>query len=423
MSLQERKDNDLMKLWIKILIAVVLGALFGMLMGPYAILLKPVGTVFLSLINMIIVLLILSSMTVGITRIHDPKKLGRIGVKTLLLYLATTAIAIVIGITFAEFFQPGAGMELHGGKTIVLNESPNLDQILISIIPTNPIAALVQGNFIQIIVFSLFLGIAINLSGEKGKPLLAFFESLADVMYRMTSMVMQFSPYGVFAIMAWVAGSFGIAVLFPLMKFLFAYYLACLFHVLLIFCGMLRGLAKLSPWPFFRGMKEAIVMAFSTCSSSATLPISMHCAENNLGVPRSLSSFMLPLGSTINMNGAAIFQGMSALFVAQAYGITLDLHSVLTIVITATLSSIGAAGIPGTGFIMLSVVFSSVGLPIEGLALLAGIDRIREMGSTVLNILGDAVCAVYVAKQEGELNVEQYYRKEVISLQACESDA
>lgn len=403
-----------MKLWAKILIALLLGVLAGIILGPHAILLKPIGAIFLNLINMIIVLLVLSSMTVGITSIHDPKKLGRIGVKTLFLYMCTTIAAIMIGLTAATIIQPGSGLSLQAPIVQEPKKIASIGEILFSIVPSNPIAAMVEGNFMQIIVFSVFLGIAINVAGDKGKPMMDLMESLADVMYRLTAIVMEFSPIGVFAIMAWVAGSFGIAVLIPLLKFLVAYYLACLAHALIVFCGMLKFLARLSPWPFFKGMGDAIMMAFSTSSSSATLPVSMHCAQKNLGISKHITNFVLPLGSTVNMNGAAIFQAMSALFIAQAYEITLSMQSILTIVVTATLSAIGAAGIPGTGFIMLSVVIASAGLPIEGIALLAGIDRIREMGSTVLNVLGDAVCAVYVAKQEGELDIRQYNHKELV---------
>lgn len=412
-----------MKLWIKILIAIVLGIITGTILGPRADYLKPIGDIFLSLINMIIVLLVLSSMTVGITSIHDPHKLGRVGIKTLGLYLCTTIIAIVLGLSFAKLFNLGSGMGLQAVMLPIVHSIPSetqsLGEILRSTIPHNPITSLAEGNVLQIIVFAIFLGIAINFAGDKGKPLLEFLESLADVMYRLTSIIMEFSPYGVFAIMAWVAGSFGLAVLLPLGKFLLTYYLACTIHILVVFCGIL-WLANLSLLPFFKGMGDAIMVAFSTCSSSATLPVSMHCVQKNLGVSKNITGFVLPLGSTINMNGAALFQGMSVVFVAQAYGIQLELKSLLTIVITGTLSAIGAAGIPGTGFIMLSVVFASVGLPIEGLALLAGIDRLREMMSTVLNILGDAVCAVYVAKQEGELDERQYNHEDLIELEGSE---
>lgn len=409
-----------MKLWIKILIALVLGVITGFALGPSAEVLKPIGTLFLNLINMIIVLLVLSSMTVGITSIHDPQKLGRIGLKTLIMYLLTTAIAIALGIFFGKLFHPGEGLGLQATSGITAVEMPSLTSMLLSIVPTNPVASLVEGNILQIIVFSLFLGISINFAGEKGKPLLEMLESLADVMYRLTSIVMEFSPIGVFAIIASVTGTFGLSVLYPLMKFVVVYYLACGVHVLLVFCGILWGLAKLSPTPFFKGMGDAIMVAFSTCSSSATLPVSMHCTQKNLGVSKNIVNFVLPLGSTINMNGAAIFQGMSAIFIAQAYGIQLGWEALIVIVATATLSSIGAAGIPGTGFLMLSVVFTSVGLPIEGLALLAGIDRIREMISTVLNVLGDAVVAVYIAKQEGELDERQYNHEELVELEGSD---
>ncbi|MBS4167701.1 dicarboxylate/amino acid:cation symporter [Parachlamydia sp. AcF125] len=409
-----------MKLWLKILIALALGVATGLIWGPQAEILKPIGGVFLSLINMIIMLLVLASMTVGITSIHDPKKLGRVGLKSLMVFLSTTMAAIVMGLLFSQIFQVGGGLNLKQSKEIVLETPPGLSEILLSIVPSNPIQSLVEGNVLQVIVFALFLGISINFAGQKGKPLLEFMESLADVMYRMTSIVMEFSPIGVFAIMASVAGSFGIAVLIPLIKFLLAYYTAAIVHCLIIFCSILWFMAKLSPLPFFKGMSDAIMVAFSTSSSSASLPVSMHCVQENLGVSKNISNFVLPLGSTVNMNGAAIFQGMAAVFISRAYGIDLDWQSLLTLTVTSTLSAIGAAGIPGSGFIMLTVVFSSIGLPIEGLAILAGIDRMREMGSTVLNILGDAVCAVYVAKREGELDERQYYHEELVELEGSD---
>lgn len=403
-----------MKLWLKILIAIILGTITGLILGPSAEYLKPIGQAFLSLISMIIVLLILSSMTVGITSIHDPEKLSRIGLKTLFLYTVTTMIAIVIGISFAYLFDPGAGLSLQTVEPIAIKDAPSIKDIFLSIIPSNPILALAEGNVLQIIVFSIFLGLAINFSKEKGRPLLNMLESLAEVMYRLTAIIMEFSPIGVFALMAWVAGNFGLSALIPLLKFLFVYYFACFFHLVVVFGGVLKCLARLKVMPFFRGMGDAMMMAFSTSSSSATLPVSLHCTIQNLGVSKNIASFMLPLGSTINMNGAALFQGMSAIFIGQIYGISIGFETLIMIVVTATLSSIGAAGIPGTGFIMLSVVFSSAGIPIEGLALLAGIDRLREMVSTVMNVLGDSVCAVYVAKQEGEFDERRYYHEDVI---------
>lgn len=407
-----------MQLWVKIIIALILGVIVGTLLGEHGKLFEPIGTLFFKLINMVIVLLVLSSMTVGITNIHDPKKLGRVGLQTLLLYMTTTAIAVALGLFLGKLFEPGAGLHLVPSESIVLKETPSIRQMLLDIVPSNPIHALAEGNVLQIIVFSFFLGVAINFAGEKGRPLHHFLESLADTMFRMTSIIMEFSPYGVFAIMVSVAGTFGLAVLLPLLKFLGVYYLACLIHGVVVFCGMLYFLARLDPIQFFKGMRDAMSMAFSTCSSSATLPVTMHCVHHNLGVSKSMTNFVLPLGASVNTNGGAIFQSMAAVFVSQAYGIHLDLTSLATLVITATLSAIGAAGVPGSGFIMLTMVFTSVGLPIEGLAILAGIDRIREMASTVMNVLGDAVCAVYVAKREGELDERRYNHQELVELQS-----
>ncbi len=419
-----------MKLWAKILIALIVGVVVGSSLkhlSPNAFLIadteifKPLGIIFLSLINMIIVPLVLSSMTVGITSIHDPQKLGRVGIKVILIYLVTTAIAILIGLSVAQLFKPGLGLDLVAKVgEIKIETPPTITEILLSIVPKNPFESLVSGNVLQIIVFSVFIGISINFAGEKGRPLRDLLESLAETMYKLTSIIMEFSPIGVFAIIASVTGTFGLSVLKPLSHFLFSYYFACLIHVVFVFCGLLWFFARLNPWHFFKGMGDAIMMAFSTCSSSATLPVSMHCVQKNLGVSKNLTAFILPLGSTINMNGSAIYQGMSALFISQAYGIHLDWTAILTIVVTATLSAVGAAGIPGTGFIMLSVVLTAAGLPTEGLALLFGIDRLREMVSTVLNILGDSVTAVVVAKQEGELDERQYNHEKLVEMEGTE---
>lgn len=402
-----------MKLWVKIFIGLILGAITGLILGEKAVYLKPLGTIFLSLISMIIVLLILSSMAVGITSIHDPKKLGRVGGKTVGIYLTTTILAITSGIILANVFDLGAGLGLQA-REVPQAKMLSIGEMITSMIPSNPIAAMVKGDILQVIVFAVFLGLAINFAGPKGKPLLSVLESLADVMYRLTSIVMEFSPIGVFGLMAWVTGTFGLTLLLPLMKFLGIYYLACIFHFFFIYGNLLKSLGRLQLWPFLRGMGDAIMMAFSTCSSAATLPVAMHCAQENLGVSKNISSFVLPLGITMNMNGGAIYQAMSAIFVANAYGISLDFYSYLTLMLTTTFSAIGTAGIPGGGFIMLSAVLSSVGLPLEGLALLAGIDRLRDMMTTVLNILGDAAVTVFIAKQEGELDERKYYHSELV---------
>lgn len=411
-----------MKLWMKILVAMALGVLTGLAVGESASALKPIGEAFLRLIKMIVIPLVLSSMTVGITSIHDPQKLGRVGFVLLVLYFFTTVIAIGLGISLGYFFTPGSGLALEAPPLVaaVAPQAPSISDMLLGVIPSNVFGALANENILQIIVFAMFLGISINFAGERGRALLETLESLADVMYRMTSVVMEFTPIGVFAIMAAVTGTMGISVLATLAKFFFVYLLAVVLHGVFVHLGLLYFLARLNPIPFLRGMSDALMIAFSTCSSSASLPVAMHCCQENLGVSKNIASFSLPLGTAFNMNGAAIFQGMAALFVAQAYGINLEWHQVLAIVVAAVMSAIGAAGIPGTGYLMLSVVLAAVPLPLEGLTILVGVDRLREMFSTALNIMGDAVCCVYVAKREGELDERQYYHAERLELEGSD---
>ncbi len=410
-----------MKLWMKILLGLVAGIGAGAILGPQAVHLKILGTIFLGLVNMLVVPLVLASMTVGISSIHDPKKLGKLGMKTLGMFFATTLIAICIGMAFAYWLNPGEGLGFQRVEVVgAAQKGPLLKDLFVSMIPGNPITALSQGNILQIIVYAFFLGISINLAGEKGKPLLAFFESLADVMYKLTNVVMTFAPYGVFGIMAWVAGTFGLAVLIPLFKFLGTIYLAYLFHIAVVYGGTIYVLARLNPIPFFKGMSDAIALAFSTCSSSVTLPVAMHCVQKNIGVSKNIAGFVMPLGATINTNGAAAFQGCCAIFIAQAYGIPVDWQMALTIIVTSMMASLGSAGVPGTGYVMMSVVLSAAGLPLEGLAIVAGIDRVREMLSTVVNMLGDGVTALWIAKTEGELDEAQYYETAQVCME--ESD-
>lgn len=424
-----------MKLWQKILIGMALGVATGlglrlldMLFGWESVqlvdYLKPIGDQFIRLVKMLVVLLIFSSLTIGITSIHDPQKLGRVGLKTLALYFLTTLVAIAIGMTFAQLIKPGLGVDLTHAKlgSGFGHTAPSLSTTLQEMIPDNPIGSLAEGNVLQIIVFSVFLGLAINFSGEKARPLLNLLESVADVMYRLTSIVMEFAPYGAYASMAWAAGAFGLDLLLALAEFLLCIYLACTVHVFLTFGVLLIFVAKVRPYNFFRGMGDAMALAFSTSSSSAALPVTMHCVQENLGVSKNISSFVLPLGATVNMNGTAIYQGITALFIAQANGIELGWAAMGTIMVTASLSAIGAAGIPGTGFTMMGVVLDPVGLPKEGLSLVLGVDRLREMFTTVVNILGDSVVAVQIARSEGELNEDQYYHTELVELEEEDED-
>ncbi|MEZ5315025.1 MAG: dicarboxylate/amino acid:cation symporter [Chlamydiales bacterium] len=398
-----------MKLWKKMLIGLFLGTLTGIFLGPKAAYLKPFGMVFLGLLNMLVVLLVFSSMTVGVTSINDVRKLGRVGLKTLLTYLLTTAIAIAFGLIAAKLLNPGKGIGLNQETIdLTIDETPELISIFMNLVPSNPVGSLANGNILQVIVFSIFLGLGINFAGEKGKPIALVLESLSEVMFTITGIVMTLAPYGIFATMAWVAGTFGMAILVPLLKLVLAHYFVCILHLIIVFGGILIFFAKVRVVPFFKGMTDAITLAASTTSSSATLPATLHCVEENLGVSKNIASFVLPLGSTVNMNGTAIFQGIAAVFISQAYGIELGWESLLVMVITATLSAVGCAGIPGGGIVTLSIVLGSVGLPIEGIAIVAGIDRLRDIIGTVVNILGDSVVAVFVAQSEGELDEAKY---------------
>ena len=405
-----------LKLWQKIIIALILGVVAGAVLGPSAEYIKPIGSLFINLIKMLIVPLIFSSLVVGICSMDDIKKMGRIGAKSFGVYLLTTAIAITIGLVIGTVLQPGAGLDMQmPAEMAAAKEAPSFIQTLLNMVPKNPVEAMASGSVLQIIVFALMLGVAINLAGEKGKPVASVFESFAEIMYKMTHIVMSFAPYGVFALMAWVAGKYGLDVLLPLGMVILGVYVGCIVHVLLTLTGGgIMLLARLNPVRYWRGIIDAQAVAFTTTSSSGTLPVTMECAQTNLGVSRPISSFVLPLGATINMDGTALYQGVAALFVAQAFGIDLSTGQYVTIILTSTLASIGSAGVPGAGLIMLSLVLTSVGLPLEGLAVIAGIDRILDMARTTVNVTGDLMVSVLIAKSEGELDVETYNKVAVV---------
>ena len=388
-----------MPLLLKISIGFVLGILFGFIVGPmqhsmpalndYVMpFIDLVGKIFLRLLTMIIVPLVFSSLVAGAASVGDTRKLGRIGIKTVVLYFLTTAVAIVIGLVFGNLVNPGAGMNIPGDLQATARQAKPLTDVILDIFPSNPIASMVNANMLQIIVFALFIGVACLLAGERGK--------------KISHIVMSFAPYGVFALIATTAAKFGIAILAPFVKVIFAVYAGCAIHAVLVYSLMVILFCHRSPRWYFKGIQEAAITAFVTRSSSGTLPITLANVRDNFGISEGVSSFVLPLGATINMDGTALYQGVCALFVAQAFGIPLTLQMQIGIVVTATLASIGTAGVPGAGLIMLTMVLTSVGLPIEGIALVAGIDVVLDAARTCLNVMGDtAVCAV-VASSEGE---------------------
>ena len=396
-----------LSLSIQILIALVAGIIVGLaLQGNPDIAnnyIRPLGTLFLNMIKLLIVPLVFSSLMVGVANMEDVTKLGRIGGKTFVYFFLTTAIAIVIGLVLGNLLNVGGGFVLPAGEIVYeAKEAPPFITTLINLIPSNPLKSIVEGEMLQIIVFALVLGGGVLMIGEKGKIVFEFFDSIAEAMFVITSWVMKFAPIGVFGLLTPVIAQNGPEVLMPLLRLIVVVYLACIIHIGVIYTLSVKFLGKMSPAKFYKGAFPAWAMAFTTSSSSGTLPLTMKCAEENLGVSKPVASFVLPLGATINMDGTAIYQGVCALFIAQVYGLNLDLGQQMTIVLTATLASVGTAGVPGSGMIMLAMVLQGVGLPVEGIALVAGIDRILDMIRTSLNVLGDLTCAVFIENTEKE---------------------
>lgn len=381
----------------QILIAFVIAIIVGAIVGPSIEVVRPLGDLFLRMIKFIIVPLVLASLVVGVAGTGDIKKIGRMGGVTFFYYILTTAFAVTIGLILANIFSPGKGLNINvSTDKVEVSEAPGVIDTLLNIIPTNPIASLVNGDMLQIIFFAIFLGLAITILGDKAKTVYNFFNELAEIMYKITGIVMKLAPIGVFGLIAPTVGEYGVSVLLPLLKVIVVVYLGCILHAVITYSTSVKLFANMNPLNFFKGIAPASLVAFSTTSSSGTLPITIKNSEENLGVSRKVSSFVLPLGATINMDGTALYQGVCVLFIAQFFGYDLSFAQQLTIVLTATLASIGTAGVPGAGLIMLTMVVTSVGLPVEGIALIAGIDRILDMIRTSVNVTGDASAAVVV---------------------------
>ena len=395
-----------MNLSVKILISLVLSVVVGLMAGVDGLpfikwWIAPVGTIFINLIKMVIVPIVFTSLVVGMTSLGDLKKLGRIGIKTIFIYLFTTAIAIVIGFIVAGIIHPGIGLEMTAGNAVKVKEAPSIMQVLVAMVPTNPVASMAKADILPIIIFALFVGVGIlQVGGKKSQLLIDWFDAAAEVSYKIINMVMQFAPIGVFCLLLPVVAENGPKVLLPLLSVIACMALGSVIHAVAVYSSMARIWGNTSPLKFFRGMSEAILIAFTTCSSAATLPINMKNCQEKLGCSRDITSFVLPLGATINMDGTAIYMGVCSLFIANVYGIDLTMAQMGMIILTGTLASIGTAGVPGAGLIMLSMVLLSVGLPMEGLALVAGIDRILDMFRTTVNITGDAAVTCVINETE-----------------------
>lgn len=395
---------------VKVLIGLGLGIVVGVLLQSYPEIantfIKPFGTIYLNAVKMIIVPLVFCSLVMGACGLGDVKKFGRIGLKTIVIYMGTTFFAASIGVILGNLTKVGKGLDLATDVTMESVDAPSFIDTLVNIIPTNPIKAMSDGEMLQIIVFALFIGAGIVIVGKKADPVKAFVDGFSEIMYKITDIIMQFTPYAVFALITPVIASNGMDVLLPLLSFVLVVYVGLLLQLFMVYFTGIRFGVKRSPIEFIKESWEAIIVSFSTCSSSATLPITMKCGEK-IGISLPIRSFTLPLGATINMDGGAIYQGITAIFIANLFNIHLTLSEQIIIIATAVLASVGTAGVAGASIIMLSVVLSSVGLPMEGIAIVAGVDKLIDMPRTSINIIGDLMCSAIVAKSEGELNRSQ----------------
>lgn len=366
------------------------------------------GKIFIASLKMLVVPLVFVSLVCGTSSLKDIATLGRLGGKTVAFYLATTAIAITLALFLANVFKPGAGADLSAATTFVAKEAPTLGSVIVGMFPTNPISSMANGNTLQIIVFAVLFGIAISAAGKPGERIAEIFKDLNEVIMKLVALLMNIAPFGVFFLMAKLFTGLGLDAIFNLINYFLVLVAALMIHGLVTYSAMLKIFTGLSPITFLKKMEDAVMFAFSTASSNATIPVTMETATKRLGVNNKIASFTVPLGATINMDGTAIMQGVATVFIAQAFNIDLSMGDYVAVIVTATLASVGTAGVPGVGLIMLAMVLNQVGLPVEGIAIIMGVDRLLDMIRTAVNITGDSVVSCIVAKTENELDVERF---------------
>lgn len=405
------KKKKKMSLAMQIFIALVLAIAAGLLLQKHAqfaeTYIKPFGTIFLNLLKFIVVPIVLFSIMCGIISMRDIKKVGAIGLKTVVYYMCTTAFAITIGLIGGNLFKKMFPVIATTDLSYQVGEKTSLMDTIVNIFPSNFISPMAEANMLQVIVMALLIGFAIILVGEeKNTRIITACNDLNDVFMKCMEMILKLSPIGVFCLLCPVVAANGATIIGSLAMVLLAAYVCYIVHAVVVYSFAVKTIGGISPLTFFKEMLPAIMFAFSSASSVGTLPINMECTEK-LGTSREISSFILPLGATINMDGTAIYQGVCAIFIASCYGIHLTLPQMLTIIFTATLASIGTAGVPGAGMVMLAMVLTSVGLPVDGIALVAGVDRIFDMGRTTVNITGDASCCVIVSNLEKKLEARK----------------
>ena len=404
------REKKKISLAMQIFIAMVLAIAAGLLLQGQAdfatTFIKPFGTIFLNLVKFIVVPIVLFSIMCGIISMKDIRKVGSIGLKTVAFYLCTTAFAVTIGLLGGNLFKGMFPVIATTDLSYEAAASTSFMDTLVNIFPSNFVKPMVEANMLQVIVMAVLLGFSIILVGEKNAKVVSAFNDLNEIFMKCMELILKLSPIGVFCLLCPIIATNGAAIIGSLAMVLLTAYICYIVHAVLVYSLSVKAMGGMSPVKFFKGMMPAIIFAFSSASSVGTLPINLSCTEK-LGAKKEVASFVLPLGATINMDGTAIYQGVCAIFIASCYGIQLTLPQMLTIVLTATLASIGTAGVPGAGMVMLAMVLTSVGLPVDGIALVAGVDRIFDMGRTTVNITGDAACAIVVS------NIEQKREKKL----------
>lgn len=410
MSSNKVKISLAWQMMIGLALGVVVGAMVDAELAKTY--LQPLGDLFIRLIRMVVVPLVIATIIAGAAGISDTSKLGRVATKVLIVYAITTAISVTIGLLFAGAIQPGMGLDLSTeGLQAKAVTPPKLVDTLLAIVPINPMDAFAKGNMLQIIFFAVIFGFGLSGLGERGKPVLKFFEIVGDTMIRVTHMVMLYAPIGVFGLMSYTVSRHGLGVLLPLAKLILSSFLATATMVFVILVPMVMILGKTPMMKFLKGIFEPWLIAFTTCSSAAALPANLTAARK-LGATKSIASFSIPLGNTVNMNGTAVYMGVCSIFAAEVYGLDLTMADQITIVLMGVLAAVGTAGVPGAGLIMTTIVFTQVGIPLEAVALIAGVDRILDMIRTSINVVGDVASAIIVTNMEGDLDSEPYVEGE-----------
>ena len=402
----------------RILLSMFLGIFFGSLINnlflDYSLVVfsieifSALGTIFISSLKLMVVPLVFFSLVTGVAQITDSSKLGSISIKAIFLYLATTSIAISLALFFSNFINIGSGAGLISEAKFVTPTPPSLKEVFVNIFPTNPIAAMANGEMLQIIVFSLLVGLGVK-SLSSSENLINFFVSGNNLMLKIVELIIWFAPIGIFCLLTDIFSQIGFSIIYDLAGYFFLLIAVLMFHGIFVYSFFLYFFTGLNPIVFYSKLKEVILFAFSTSSSSATMPLTLKTAKDKLGVDQSVASFTIPLGATINMDGTAIMQGVATVFIAQGYGIDLTMTDFLMVILTATLASIGTAGVPGVGLIMLAMVLQQVGLPVEGIALIIGVDRLLDMVRTSVNVCGDSMIACLISSSENNLSQEIFY--------------